>query len=47
MEPAEIVVSVAQEFCNVHVWDGCAAEITCLVSTWKHVLEVTHKQKDA
>ena len=45
MEPAEIVVSVAQEFCNVHVWNGCAAKITCLVSTQKHVLEVTMNRK--
>ena len=47
MEPVETVVSVTQEFHNVHVWDGCAAEIMCLVSTWKHVLEITHEQEDA
>ena len=44
MEPAEIVVSVAQEFCNVHVWDGCAAKITCLVSTQKHEQEDAQHQ---
>ena len=47
MEPAETVVSVAEEFHNVHVWDGCAAEIMCLVSIQKHVLEITHEQEDA
>ena len=47
MEPGEMVVTVAQEFQNMHVWDGCAAKVTCVVSTQKHVLEVAHEQEDA
>ena len=47
MEPAEMVNTVAQEFQNVCVWDGCATENICLVSTCKHVLEVAHECGDA
>ena len=47
MKLAEMAITFAQEFQNVHVWDGCATKIMCLVSTCKHVLEVAHKHEDA
>ena len=43
MEPAKMAVSIPQELHNACVWDGSATEITCLVSTWKHVLDVAHE----
>ena len=43
MEPESAIVPVAQALHNLHVWDGCTTEITCLMSSHKHVQEVTYE----
>ena len=43
MEPESPMVSVAQVFHNLRMWDGCATEIMCLVSSQKQVQEIAYE----
>ena len=45
MDPESFVVPVAQALHNLHVWDGNATEITCLMSSRKHVQEIAYECK--
>ena len=45
IEPESSMVPVAQALHNLHVRDGCAAKITCLMSLQKHVQEIAYEHK--
>ena len=43
MDPESSVVPVAQALHNLHMWDGNTTEITCLMSSWKHVQDTAYE----
>ena len=43
MEPESTVVHAAQALHNARLWDGQAAEITCLLSSRQSVVNVVHE----
>ena len=43
MEPETTVVHAAQALHNARLWDGQAAEITCLLSSRQSVVNVVHE----
>ena len=43
MEPNTIIVHSAQALHNARLWDSQAAEITCLLSLRKSVVNVVHE----
>ena len=47
MEPDTIIVHAAQVLHNARLWDGQAAEITCLLSSRQSVVNVVHEQDHA
>ena len=47
MEPETTVVHAAQALHNARLWDGQAAEITCLLSSRQSVVNVVHEQDHA
>ena len=47
MEPDTIVAHAAQVLHNARLWDGQAAEITCLLSSRQSVVNVVHERDHA
>ena len=47
MEPETTVVHVAQALHNARLWDGQAAEITCLLPSRQSVVNVVHERDHA
>ena len=47
MEPDTIIVHAAQALHNARLWDGQAAEITCLLSSRQSVVNVVHERDQA
>ena len=47
MEPNTIVAHAAQALYNARLWDGQAAEITCLLSSRQSVVNVVHERDHA
>ena len=47
MEPETTVVHAAQALHNARLWDGQAAEITCLLSPRQSVVNMVHEQDHA
>ena len=45
MHPESYVVPFAQALHNLHVWDGNATKISCLMSLWKHVQEIAYEHE--
>ena len=47
MEPDTTIVHAAQALHNARLWDGQAAEITCLLSSRQSVVNVVHERDHA
>ena len=45
MEPAVRVGEVAQHLHGIREWDGQQADISCLLSTCRSVINVVHEQE--
>ena len=47
MEPNTIIAHAGQALHNARLWDGQAAEITCLLSSRQSVVNVVHERDHA